>query len=336
MQSENKIILLSSLGEILKNDFLLNPDEELYIRTKNNNAWFTKDNIQLAVKGICEEYLEKSKIEFFLKNYSIDNAKTPKNVGIVAAGNIPFVGIHDLICTFLSGNNVNIKLSSTDSFLMRYIISKLYELDISTSKIIKEVQTITSSDAYIATGSDNSSRYFDYYFSKKPSIIRKNRTSVAVLTGNESKIDLSNLGNDIFQYFGLGCRNISKLFVPKGYDFQAFFESIEYWSTIQLHHKYNNNYDYNKSIYLVNKELHFDNGFLLLKESQQLVSPLSVVFYEEYSSDEELSQKLSDLNDKLQCVVGSNSEFVPFGQSQKPTLSDFADGVDTMKFLISL
>lgn len=336
MQSENKIILLSSVGKILENDFLTNPDEELYIRTKNNNAWFTKDNVQLAVKGIVEEYFNEQKLTTFLNNYSFADNKVPKTVGIVAAGNIPFVGIHDLICGFLSGNNVNIKLSSSDSFLMRYFISKLYEMDISITKSVKEVQTITSSDAYIATGSDNSSRYFDFYFSKKPSIIRRNRTSVAVLTGNESKIDLSNLGNDIFQYFGLGCRNISKIFVPKGYDFQFLYESIEYWSTIQMHHKYNNNYDYNKSIYLVNKEPHFDNGFLLIKQSPQLVSPLSVLYYEEYESEKELSRMLNEMNDKLQCIVGNGPEMIPFGHSQKPTLFDYADRVDTMRFLIGL
>lgn len=336
MQIEQRIVLLSELGQKLKVSFFDDNADELYSAIRNNNPWFTKDNVQLTIQSIISNFLSIEKLTDFCNAYPIVLPQKPKKIGIVAAGNIPAVGFQDLLIAFLTGNDVNIKLSSTDNFLMRYIINIMYAIEPQLKNNIKEVQTITNSDAYIATGSDNSARYFDYYFAKKPSIIRKNRTSLAVLSGNENKIDLANLGNDIFQYFGLGCRNISKLLVPPNYDFTSFFEAIDYWNTIQMHHKYNNNYDYNKSVYLVNREPHFDNGFLLLKKSDALVSPLSVVFYEEYESEKQLNAMLENSAEKIQCVVGNGYKFIPFGNSQQPQLSDFADNVDTVAFLLAL
>jgi hypothetical protein len=255
------------------------------------------------------------------------------------AGNIPAVGFHDLLCVVLSGNIALLKLSSSDNASMLFLINKLYEFDPELKNIIIIAQRLNDADALIATGSDNTAKHFEYYFATKPRIIRRNRTSVAVLNGNESRAELANLGNDIFQYFGLGCRNVSKFYVPVAYTFDKFYESIEYWSTIQLHHKYNNNYDYNKSIYLVNRIPHLDNGFLLLKEDDALVSPISVCFYETYESDSHLAQLLSENAEKIQCTVSSDARFLNsfrFGEAQVPKLEDFADGIDTMEFLMNL
>ncbi|WP_304237506.1 acyl-CoA reductase [Jiulongibacter sediminis] len=332
MTLKSRIVQFSTLG-----DFLTNPENETEMkdwaaRAKNENGWFTEDNVLLSLKEIGQKFLSKEALESFTTNVSLPTQ--PKRVGIVAAGNIPLVGFHDMLCVLLSGHKALLKLSSNDTQLMLRIIQKMQELAPEYKEQLEVVDRIKDADAYIATGSDNSSRYFEHYFGKKPSIIRKNRSSVAVLTGNESTTDLRNLGNDIFRYFGLGCRNVSKIFVPKDYKFDTLYESIEYWNTIQLHHKYNNNYDYNKSIYLVNGDKHFDNGFLLLKEDERLVSPLSVVFYEHYENEADLNLKLQSYEGKLQCIVGES--YIPFGESQSPNLNDFADGVNTMDFLMSL
>ncbi|WP_394990285.1 hypothetical protein [Emticicia sp.] len=219
---------------------------------------------------------------------------------------------------------------------MKFIINKLFELNPDFRNYIQIVDRLNDADALIATGSDNTAKHFEYYFAKKPHIIRKNRSSIAILSGDETKTDLGNLGNDIFQYFGLGCRNVSKLYVPQGYTFDKFYEAIEYWNTICLHHKYNNNYDYNKSIYLVNRVIHLDNGFLLLKEDEALVSPISVCFWETYNDEEHLKTLIENKRDKIQCIVSKGGYFensYSFGEAQMPKLDDFADGVNTMEFL---
>jgi hypothetical protein len=338
MQIDSKISTFSKLGS-----FILDPKNEnelktWFIQARNTNGWFTEDNCFLAITNIAKEFLAKDKLQNFVSNYNIDTTVS-KKIGIIAAGNIPFVGFHDILCTVLSGHIALVKLSRDDTPLMVNLINKLYDLNENFKEYIVIADRLNSTDAFIATGSDNSSRYFDFYFKEKPSIIRRNRTSIAILNGKETGIDLRNLGNDIFMFFGLGCRNISKLLVPKDYTFDFFYEGIEYWNTIQLHHKYNNNYDYNKSIYLVNKVSHLDNGFLLLKEDKGLVSPLSVLFYETYEDESELQKYLSDHQEKIQCIAMGKPTLknaVYFGQSQTPSLGDFADGVDTMEFLIKL
>ncbi len=336
MQANKNIITFSELGNYLKNPQNEETLQALFSAARNENAWFTNDFVQLALKNIAEYYLNEEFLINFTNKYNIQNPIVAKKVGLVMAGNVPAVGFHDLMCVVLSGNIALIKLSSNDSVIMRFLIQKLYELDNHLQNTIKIVDRLNDAEALIATGSDNTAKHFEYYFSNIPKIIRKNRTSVAVLSGKESKSDLANLGNDIFQYFGLGCRNVSKLYIPKGYDFNHFFEAIEYWSTIRLHHKYNNNYDYNKSIYLINKVPHFDNGFLLLKEDDALVSPISVCFYETYESQKHLEELLDAHQEKIQCIVSEDSKImnaVRFGEAQMPQIDSFADGVDTMAFL---
>jgi hypothetical protein len=292
----------------------------------------------MAVHAIAV-MLNKRDLEKWLENESGNPEIKMHSIGLILAGNIPIVGFHDILCVLASGHKALIKLSSQDQKFIPYILEKLIEIEPAFERQISFIDRLKDFDAVIATGSNNTSRYFDYYFSKVPHIIRKNRNSVAVLNGQESREDLKALGHDIFDYFGLGCRNVSKLYVPKDYVFEEFFESIEEFKSVADHHKYNNNYDYNKSIFLVNLDKHLDNGFILLKEDSRFVSPLAVLYYEEYHNIEQLGSELIKNEDLIQCIV-SNSKLplstVPFGQSQCPGLFDYADGVDTMKFLREL
>jgi hypothetical protein len=320
--------------------YLLNPDDNfktLIINARNKNAWFNEDEVKRAVKanGLM---LNKTDLKLWTKDLNT-NGNTPKKVGLILAGNIPLVGFHDILTVLVSGNIALIKLSSQDDSLIPAVLNLLIEPLVKDQ--IKYVDRLIDFDAVIATGSNNSSRYFDYYFAKVPNIIRKNRNSVALITGSETTEDLKHLGEDIFNYYGLGCRNISKLYVPEGYIFNHFFESIEEYSGILNHHKYQNNYDYNKSIYLVNRNEHLDNGFLLVKRDENLTSPLAVVFFEEYQSLEEATKKLNTKAEEIQVVVTSApanlvSPQVNFGESQSPKLWDYADGVNTLEFLNSI
>lgn len=330
---QDRIAAFAALGTVIKN-FRESELEEIYSKAAAHNSWFTKENVQLALNGV-QRYLQQDKLETWVKNYNLTST-SPKVVGVVMAGNIPLVGFHDFLSILISGHRAQIKLSHQDPFLLPYLSKILIELAPDVKKQVEYVDRIADIDAIIATGSDNSSRYFEYYFSKYPNIIRKNRTSVGILTGSETTEQLHALGKDIFQYYGLGCRNVSKLFVPEGYNFNAFFGAIQTYETINDNHKYVNNYDYNKSIYLVNRVEHFDNGFLLLTKSEALVSPISVLYYEHYKNQQELQNRIESLEEKIQCIVGSGDlhpASLAFGKAQEPELSDYADGVDVMKFL---
>jgi len=332
------IKIFTQLGEQLAN-----PNEalsELLSTEKIYNPWFTPENVLQSVTAIGK-VLNKADLTEWLSRYDTDANKAAKRVGLILAGNIPLVGFHDVLCVLATGNIALIKASSQDSRLIKHILQMLTDIEPSFSNQFSFVERLENFDAVIATGSNNTSRYFDYYFGKVPNIIRKNRNSVAVLTGDETEEQLFNLGHDIFDYFGLGCRNVSKLLVPEGYKFDFFFRSIEAFQPIIDHNKYNNNYGYNKSIYLIGSEQHLDNGFLLLKENPSLSSPLAVVFYEYYTDLESAQDQLNRQSENIQCIITAapltvNNQVVNFGQSQQPALWDYADNVDTMEFLVSL
>ncbi|MEQ9424940.1 MAG: acyl-CoA reductase [Cyclobacteriaceae bacterium] len=334
MELHHRIELFAALGKrisgISKSEM-----EQIAQSSFNQNNWFTTENVKLAFDGI-NKFLDKETLTEWCSNYDVGNT-SQKIVGVVMAGNIPMVGFHDLLSVLISGHQLAAKLSSSDTYLMKWILNELYELEPKLKQIATSEERLNHVDAVIATGSDNSARYFEYYFSKKPHIIRKNRTSCAILTGGESAKDYEQLATDIFTYFGLGCRNVSKLFVPENFDFPKMLDCIEGQKSILDHHKYQNNYDYNKSIYLVNNEPHFDTGFLLLRESDQMVSPISVVYYETYRNEQHLEVLLNSNATKIQCVVGSHPlANVPFGKAQCPAVEDYADGVDTLAFLEKL
>ncbi|MEQ8629183.1 acyl-CoA reductase [Ekhidna sp.] len=331
MQIQDRINAFSKLGERISN---LTTDEleQLGATAQNINGWFTKESVNQALSSI-QHMLNEEKLSEWIAKYDVDDV-TPQVVGIVMAGNIPLVGFHDLLSVLISGHFAAIKPSSDDRFLTQTIIDWIIEIEPRFKKNIEIREKLTNIDAVIATGSDNTARYFEYYFKNIPNIIRKNRTSVAILTGKESAEEFKDLGADIFTYYGLGCRNVSKVFTPKGFDIREAFPHFEPYQEAINHHKYRNNYDYYKSIYLVNKTPHLDTGFLLINSTDQLVSPISVLFHQEYDSIESLQNILDSQKDKIQCIVGK--DFVPFGKAQQPELWDYADNVDTLRFLTHL
>lgn len=332
--------------------YLLSYDDDLkhlVNEAKHYNAWFTPEYTGKAIKAIGSMLNEKDietwfRTEEAKSNEQSDTTGSPaqKTIGLVLAGNIPLVGFHDILCVLAAGHIALIKLSSQDKHLAPHILSKLVEIKPSFGSQIRYTERLENFDAVIATGSNNTSRYFEYYFKNVPHIIRKNRNSIAILSGNESKEELNSLGNDIFDYYGLGCRNVSKLYVPEGYDFKSFFEAIESFKDVINHHKYNNNYDYNKSVFLVNLEPHLDNGFLLLRKApDSFSSPLATLYYEEYKDLSTLEKTLETRTDEIQCITGKTTLKLPaqqvgFGDSQKPRLWDYADNINTIQFLLAL
>ncbi len=330
MKLTQRIEALSQLGKVLNG---LSKEKLLDWADKagNENRWFTQESVAMAISGISK-MLKKDALTSWAEAYTLNSSV--KRIGIVMAGNIPLVGFHDLLSVLISGNKAVIKLSSQDKVLMPLLTDLLISIEQTFEDQIEYVGKLEHIDAVIATGSDNSARYFKQYFGKQPHIIRKNRTSCAVLKGDETDEDILNLGEDIFSYFGLGCRNVSKLYVPTGYDFVPFLKLLETFKEIGNHSKWVNNYDYTKSIYLVNRESHLDTGFVLLRESKEMVSPLAVLYYEEYDSTEALESLLKSNEEKLQCIVGHTG--LQFGEAQYPEIWDYADGVDTLKFLENL
>lgn len=327
-------------GFLVLREVILNLDEvernELIDKAQANNSWYTHENVTKALTGIVH-LLDEAKLKRWLSNYPL--ASKPLRVGLIMAGNIPLVGFHDLLCTLLAGHTAVVKLSSQDEILPKFAINELINVNTEFKARIEIVEKLTSIKAVIATGSDNSSRYFKKYFREYPHIIRKNRTSVAILNGQETEDELAKLGDDIFSYFGMGCRNVAKLFLPQGYELARLIDHFETQNSIANHPKYFNNYEYNKAIFLVNMVNHLDNGFALFRESYELVSPLSVVYYEFYNSPDEVKTIIDGMSDKIQCIV-ANPEVIPtalpFGKAQLPEIDDYADNVDTMKFLTQL
>ena len=276
-------------------------------------------------------------LDKWLSDYDLSQ-KESKNIALILAGNIPLVGFHDFLSVLLSGHAVLVKTSSNDQHLLPFLAKYIRTIEPEfADKITFAEGKLENFDAVIATGSDNTARYFEYYFKDKPSIIRKNRNSIAVLNGEETKEQLIALGEDIFRYFGLGCRNVSKLFVPKGYSFDAFFEAIFEYQDIIHYEKYANNYDYNKAVFLMSNFKLLDNGFLTLKEDESHASPISSVFYEFYEDITDLQMRLQMENKKIQCIVSNNliENSIPFGQTQSPKLWNYADNVDTISFLLT-
>lgn len=304
---------------------------------QENNSWFTKENILFSLESWSQS-LTESNLKSFVKDYNFkENSST--TVAIIMAGNIPLVGFHDFLSVLLSGHKVLVKQSSNDKHLLPFLAKYLEYVDEDfKGNITFTNDKLSNFDAVIATGSNNTSRYFEYYFKDKPSIIRKNRNSVAVITGKETQEDFEKLSDDVFQYFGLGCRSVSKLFVPQDYDFETFFNGMYNKKDIIYNAKYANNYDYNKAVYLMSEFDLLENGFLMIKEDESYSSPIATIFYEYYDNEIDLKIKLHQERENIQCIVAKDfiENEVAFGQTQHPKLTDFADGVDTLAFLEQL
>jgi hypothetical protein len=301
---------------------------------EENNSWFTKSNILFSLDSLSKT-LKISNLQLFSKSLTLSNV-TPKNVAIIMAGNIPLVGFHDFLSVLISGHSVQVKQSSNDRHLIPFLAKYLEHVEEDfKGKITFTEGKLTNFDAIIATGSNNTARYFEYYFKNKPNIIRKNRNSVAVITGHETKEDFIKLSDDIFQYYGLGCRSVSKLYVPKNYNFDLFFAGMYDKKEIINNAKYANNYDYNKAVYLMSLFDLLENGFLIIKEDESYSSPIATVFYEYYDNETDLKIKLHQDKEKIQCIVAKNfiENEIPFGKTQEPALTDFADGINTLEFL---
>jgi hypothetical protein len=309
-----------------QSSFLADMDDLIRLEVRRN-GWFTEENVRLALKGIGQT-LTAEQLETWLQKYP--EPVSPKKVGLVLAGNLPLVGFHDVLCTLLAGHTALVKMSRDDNRLLPALLSAVPAID-----RVQFVDRLTEFDAVIATGSGNTSRYFEYYFAHVPHIIRRNRTSVAVLTGEESDEELKQLADDVFQFFGLGCRNVTKVFMPHDFDLNRMFAGFFHYKDIVNHNKYANNYDYHKALWLLNREDLIENGFLIVKEEeQQLVSPVGTLFTKRYNDINAVKQELEDRSEELQCVVGRG--YTPFGQAQQPCLWDYADGVDTLDWLLKL
>ena len=343
MNINQRIEIICGIGKFLKNyldekydnnkDHKLVEFEKIIIKAQSINPWFTDENIKVNLTYWSEK-LTKTNLKQWLNKYDLNN-KSRKNIAIIMAGNIPLVGFHDFICVFLSGHNSIIKLSNSDNCILPFLTDLI---KLPSERIVYSDSFLKDYDGVIATGSDNTSRYFDYYFKNKNSIIRKNRNSIAILDGEESDCDLKSLSNDIFTYFGLGCRNVSKLYVPRNYNFDSFFNSIFSYKELINNHKYANNYDYNKAIYLMSEYKFLDNGFFIVKEGKEMHTPISTINYEYYDNISLLREKINQQEDKIQCIV-SNIEFegkVDFGETQNPSLNQYADNMDVMNFLLTI
>lgn len=332
MNLQHRIELLDELGQYMLSD----DDQWLQVkqRAERENSWFTWEFINLAIEGIAQNFLSKSALIHWTSSYVIpsDNPR-PHTVGVVMAGNIPLVGFHDLLSVFITGNKAHVKLSSRDQILIKHLVEKLASRDPEINELISFSEMIKGCDAYIATGSNNTAGYFEYYFGKYPNIIRRNRTSVAILNGEETKEELDLLAGDVYQYFGLGCRNVTKIYVPREYDFIPLLNSFRKYNHIADNHKYKNNYDYNLAIQILNKKFYMSNESLLLVEQSSIFSPISQLNYEFYDDYNGILKDLRSRED-VQCLVGKG--MISFGQAQRPLLTDYADGVDTIEFLMHL
>lgn len=339
MNLNNRIEAFSRLGAILRAavdriDTPYTSGLENLINTQQFvNPWFTPDNVRSAVRAIANELTYENLTEWTGRYPEIGSGKNTSNVGVVMAGNIPLAGFHDFLSVLITGNNIIAKTSSKDTDLIGFVAYILTEIEPSLKGSISFSDgPMKGFDSVIATGSDNSSRYFEYYFGRYPHIIRKNRNSVAVIDGAETENEIAGLGNDVFSYFGLGCRNVSKVYLPQGYDIADMTKKWFAFEHIINHNKYANNYDYNKAVYIVSRERFTDTGYLLLKESRQLSSPVAVLHYEYYSSLPCVLHEIEEMSEKIQCVVSRDK--VRFGSAQSPYLWDYADGVDTIEFLL--
>ncbi len=353
MQLDDAIDSFHSLGEEIRNFLEGKANEQvewerILLLAEQENPWFTKENIIQALRGLLL-WLDRDVLNKWLSAYPQLNMEStkPLTIGVVMAGNIPLAGFHDFVCVLLSGNILHAKLSHSDARLLPFLANKLIEIESDWKDKIEFVERLNSTlNAVIATGSNNTARHFEYYFRNIPHIIRRNRNGIAILDSSETNQNLTTLGKDIFSYFGLGCRNVSKIYVPAGYNFDTFFRSIESYKNVINHNKYHSNYVYNRTIYLMDGKKFTDNGFLAVINNTAPCSPIAVLNFEEYHDIKKLGKQLLEIKEQIQCIVASTNiqknlvnielPFVGAGETQSPALSDYADGVDVMEFLLEL
>ena len=331
MNLEERIKVFVKLGICISESFLAKNSDKIN-QSISENPWFTKKNIENALFAL-KDMLEFDMLQSWIKPYSMHEQVNPKRVLIIMAGNIPLVGFHDLLSVIISGHKPIVKLSSNDRILMSLLIEVLITISPSLKNDIQFIDKVKNKkfDAVISTGTDNSAHYFKYYFRDAKKIIRKNRRSIAILDGSETSLELKGLASDVFAYFGLGCRNVSKIYLPNGYDLNLLFEAFFEYNKIVDHRKYGNNYDYNKAVFLMGNNRLIENGFILLKEDESLHSPVAMLYYEFYNNKQLVDNFISENKENIQCVVSKDD--ISFGMTQNPRLWDYADGIDTIDFL---
>lgn len=331
MKLVKRVEVLSRLGQWLQNndDYLKSIKKAAF----DKNKWFTEEFVDHRIAIIISNLLNPGKLEQWINHYHLDDNIQPQKIGIVMAGNIPLVGFHDFLCAFITGHRAFLKLSEKDSVLFKAIVEKMIEFDKDVNEHIQLSDMLKGANAYIATGSNNTSRYFDYYFGKYPSIIRKNKTSVAVLNGEESDSQLSLLADDVFLYFGLGCRSVTQLYIPHHFNFEVLLNSFKKYNYLRDHAKFKDNYDYNLALLIMNNRQYMTNDCIVMVEGDHLFSPVSELYYSFYDNPKKLNDSLLQ-NNAIQSVVGNG--YIDFGKSQDTGLFDYTDGVDTMQFLLGL
>ncbi len=338
MELDRRIAALGALGsQLIKQGGV--PDA-VALKAKVLNPWFTVENVQKATTEIAKAYLDQKKLTAWLSTYTTAGKESSKRVGLLLAGNIPLVGFHDVLCTYVAGHKAMIKASERDQILLEYVLTLLREYDEQSQVQFQFVERLADYEAVIATGSDSSGRYFRKYFGAVPNIIRMNRNGIAVIYNDTTEEGLENLGRDIFAYFGMGCRNVSKLYLEKGFDIQRIFAAIEKHRDIIHHHKYKNNYDYNFALYLLNKDDFLTNDFLVMRENADIGSRIAALHYSYFEDYSALHSELQEHKEEIQCVISDRPvdgfKVFDFGEAQQPALSDYADGVDTLEFLLEL
>ena len=338
MTLEERIQVLSQLGKLIS-DFDNEEVQKAITQAHRENQWFIPNNSKSAIQSISDKFLQADKLRAWISEYEI-GTKEQKKVGLVLAGNIPLVGFHDVLSTFICGNHSVIKTSSKDDSLIKMILNKMAMLEPRTRSYFSITERLSGFDAVIATGSNNTAKHFEYYFRDYPKIIRKNRVSVAVVDDNTDEDALKNLGKDVFEYFGLGCRNVSKIFVPDTFNLDRLFESFFEFQDIIHHNKYKNNYDYNEAIWLMGQDDFLTNGFLHLKEEKSLYSRIGSLYYERYNQINEVIDRIEEDKENIQCISTDvhleNLKTIPLGSCQSPELDDYADNVNTIEFLLNL
>jgi hypothetical protein len=331
MDLAERIMIMGKLGRyLMENDDKLNKVKQ---KAYQKNKWFTEEFINYSFQNISENYLDEKILRSWVSHYHIDDNIRPQKIGVVMAGNIPLVGFHDFLSIFIMGHQQLIKLSDKDDVLLAHIIDTLIEWNPKVSSLIKTSELLKDCDAFIATGSNNSARYFHHYFGKYPSVIRNNKTSVAVLSGDETAEQLSCLADDVYIYFGLGCRNVTKLFVPEDYNFELLLGAFKKYNYFADLTKYRNNYDYNLALLIMNNKYYMANESIILSENENIFSPVSVLHYSFCQNEKAIFEQLNK-GENIQCIIGK--DHIPFGKAQKPDIFDYADGIDTMEFLLSL
>ncbi len=338
MQLKERIDSLVWLGQQLAN-----PSEALEARirqTKVHNGWFTEKNIHRALASIRQAFLEPTGLEAWATTYALNDTLESKKVALILAGNIPMVGFHDVLCVYMAGHQALVKLSEKDKFLLPYLVQLMDEQFPGVREQIQFVTKLGDYDAVIATGSNNSARYFESYFGKYPHIIRRNRNGVAVLSGEETTEELNGIADDVLAYFGLGCRNVSKVYLPQNYAFEPLLEALHEHRELALHNKYKNNFDYNYTLLILNKVAYQANGCVLMIEAPELQSRIASIHFEYYADEATLEEELKSRVEEIQCIVSAKAlpsvKTIAPGTAQKPRLQDYADGVDTMQFLLGL